>query len=267
MVISIGEFIKFFRKQNGLSQASLAEILECTIKGLSKIENGQSSPRGYTIKLFEDYFKVKTSRYYQGNAQTISLAAYEIMWDMLMSIASGNYKKAYKLACQFEESELAKSDECNLNINYAKARFYADFAENYNEALKYYKKGIDCEDYIYFDDDGKLKIESFMPSVFVLQLIANMAICFDNMGQLDKAIQVLESSINSLRKFFELPLLINFCYSKEDILFPYSLLENLLSKFYYKQGRMEDVLHAVERSLQSKAKRFLVVYCWKKNLQ
>lgn len=252
MVISIGEFIRFFRKRHGLSQAALADILEITTKGLSKIENGGSAPRAYTIKLFEDFFKVKTSRYYQNSSQMTSLASYELMWEMLMCTASGNYKKAHKLAVQFESSDAVKSNEVNLNINYAKARFYADFAESYEEALLFYKKGLAFEDYVHFDDAGVLVIESFMPSVSGLQLLANMAKCLNHLGRAESAMQVLEATLDSLKKFLDLPLLMNFCYSKEDVLFPYSLIENLLSGLYFEHGRFEDALRAVEQSLGSK---------------
>jgi len=253
MVISIGEFIKFFRKRHKLTQQQLADILEITPKGLIKIEKGLSSPRAYTIRLFEDYFKVKTSRYYHSTADTIPLASHEIMWDMLMCTASGNYKKAYKLACQFEDDfELTKNNDCYINIYYTKARFFADYCDNLSEALKYYLQGIQYEDYVYFDkSDGTLVIESFMPSIFSLQLIGNLAECLHKLGKIAEAVQVTECAYSALRKLDNLPLLVNFFYSKEDVLYPSSLLENLLAELYYKQGRFEDALNAVEDSLSN----------------
>jgi len=235
-----------------MTQEQMAQILECTTKGLSKIEKGLSSPRGYTIRLFENHFKVKLNRYYQNNTEALPLDSYEFMWEMLVHSMSGDHKKAYKKACQFEESTLPKNSEARLNINYIKGRFYSSVAENQLEALKYYIKGIEYEDYMYYDQEKQmLNIESFMPSVYSLQLVAHMAECLRQCGSIESAVQMTEECLRVLKKFIDMPVLMHFCYSKEDILYSYSNIESHLSELYYEQRRFEDALDTIKSSLEN----------------
>ncbi|GHV40309.1 hypothetical protein FACS189490_05260 [Clostridia bacterium] len=252
MIISIGEFIKFFRKRHKLSQEQLAGILECTPKGLSKIENGMSSPRAYTVKLFEDHFKVKISRYYQSNAEMLPLSSYEMSMAMLTAVGSGNYKSAYGLACDFERSDYIKNKECHLNIHYVKARFFAAMACDYFEAVKNCAQGLTYEEYVYFyddRDDRPLIVESFMPSAGSLQLINFLGICFVYLKEQNKATAIFEEALTALNKLLNEPNLISFCYSKEDVISPYTAFCNNLSHIYYEQKRYNDALDIADRGL------------------
>ena len=252
MVIPIGEFIKFFRKRAKMSQTALAEIMEITSKGLGKIESSASSPRVYTIKLFENHFKVNLGRYYRSQEDALPLASFECMWEMLMCIMRDNHVQAFKLACLYEGDEYIKNNEFHLNINYAKARFYAATADSHQEAIKYYKRGLKYEDYVHFDEDTQvLTIESFLPSVEALQLLINMANSMKMLGQIGTAIQIANECYNALRKFISMPLLVHYFYDKFDIMVPYSLFENFLAELYYEERRFNDALNIVSESIQN----------------
>jgi transcriptional regulator with XRE-family HTH domain len=257
MIISVGEFMKFFRKRNKLSQEQVADILGCTVKGLSKIENGVSSPRAYTIGLFEDFFKVKISRYYQRNTEMLPLSSYETLERMLESVGNGDIKGAYNIACEFESSAQARSKECQLNIQYVKARFFAAIAGNYGQAVERCVDGLKYEDYVTWQQDDKvgrpLVIESFLPSVSALQLINFLGLCLFENNEREKSVAVFEEVLSSIDRLFNEPKLLKFCYSREEVCNPYCAICNNLAHACYAMGEYEKSLSIAEKGALNNA--------------
>ena len=56
---SFGENLKKLRKQKGLSQAQLAEIIGMSAKNITKIETGKSFPRAENINKLLKLFNVR----------------------------------------------------------------------------------------------------------------------------------------------------------------------------------------------------------------
>ena len=57
---TMGKRIRSLRDQNGLTQKSMAEILDCTHSNYQKIEYGKINISATTLAFLADYFEVST---------------------------------------------------------------------------------------------------------------------------------------------------------------------------------------------------------------
>ncbi len=56
----MGERVRSLRKEKGLTQKGMAELLGCTASNYQKIEYGQVNVPATTLAFFADYFNVST---------------------------------------------------------------------------------------------------------------------------------------------------------------------------------------------------------------
>ncbi|MDR0999842.1 MAG: helix-turn-helix domain-containing protein [Clostridiales bacterium] len=245
MVISIGEFIKFLRQRAKISQEELANALGCTVKGLSKIENGASMPRAYTVGLCEDYFKVKISRYYPNTGETVTLKAYDKSWEILRTLGLEDLTRAYNLACDFERSKLVKNSINYMDIYFAKARFYAGVANDPLKAIECCETGLKYEKYIIYSPDSNSKpltIETLIPSMNLFNLTNFLSLCLSENGEKAKATAIWEEGLSALTKLFNETHLTSFCYDSYRLGRCYSAHCCTLADVYYEMGRFTEAL-------------------------
>lgn len=60
----LGFQIKFFRQENGLSQADLAYSIDMDAQNISRIERGLINPSAYSIKLICQVLQISIAEFY-----------------------------------------------------------------------------------------------------------------------------------------------------------------------------------------------------------
>jgi len=245
MLISIGEFIRFFRVRHKMTQQQLADVLGITTKGLRNIGKGQSNPRAETLALVEDYFKIKISRFYPSNTDMLTLETYRLMWEMLELADKGDLPRAYLRANKLERLDRHKNDICHLNIAYVKARYFGDFQGDWQQAQTHILNAIQYADYT--DFGAHLRIESIYPSNSEFRTFKYLGEVHLAVGKSAKAIQIFEEVLTSMESILQDVHLRQIFSNLEELTKLYHDFIPELATHYYEAGQYEQALQTIEK--------------------
>lgn len=244
MMISIGEFIRFFRVRNKMTQQELADKLGITAKGLRNIGKGQSVPRSDTLALVEDHFKIKISRFYPSNTQMLSLETYRLMWEMLDHVDKGDLPRAFLRAHKLERLERQKNSLCYLNIAYVKARYAGEFQGDWKQAKDHVLTAISHADYMAFTD--RLTIESVFPCRQEYAAVKFLGIVFLAMGEAPKAVQIFEEILTRMESILQDTPLRQIFSNLDELTNLYQNFLPELARTYYELGYYQQALKTSE---------------------
>ena len=113
--MTIGNRVKKLRKERGLNQTELGDIVGLTFSGISAIESSKSNPSSDVIIKLSDFFEVSADYLLRGveTERTISEAEQEILEvlrkDEAMTSAVMEFAKVKKKAISFTRSYAAAS--------------------------------------------------------------------------------------------------------------------------------------------------------------
>lgn len=250
MMISIGEFIRFFRVRHKMTQQELADLLGMTPKGLRNIGKGQSVPRAATLSLFEDYFKVKISRFYPSNVDMLTLETYRLMMEML-DMAHADIAKAHELAIKLERLDRFKNNTCLMNILYVKAKHAGEALGEWQQAQALIFEALGYVNYVAYDH--KLQIDSFLPCPMEYAVLHFLGTALFKQND-PASIQVFESIVASMETILSDKTLSQILTNLEEINELYGIYQPNLAKAYYYFGRYEEALLVIKKSLVLNAK-------------
>lgn len=255
-MISIGEFMKLFRKKHNMTQKELAEELGISRKGMRNIENNRSLPRLATVEAFEEYFKVKLGRYFQTYAEKIEMASYKKMQAMLKILEASEGEedereitRAYQIACELKSSEFQKNTDCWQAYYLVKAQFYRMVIKDRESAYISCLKGLKFEAFVDYQQGRGLIIDSLLPSLYGMKLIRLLAEVLTELNELNQAVEILEKVLQKLAAIHHENEILQNYFHRTDILLEWSLIEKELAKIFYAQGHFEKALLLVNSSL------------------
>ncbi len=195
--------LKYFRKENGMSQADLAKELSFGRSIISEYESGRKTITDDSAMRFADYFDVEYSDF---------------------------------ISCDFEEMELVR---IGSDLFYEKMSLFLPIAKS-DQALKNkrFKEAVEKHEQI-FDQLSKLKSTSYSP----LLLLGNMRECTREYAELMKETSCAsESAVNYLGLFIFLELLMsNVRKIIESIDYPNVILNQLKEQAPSMKNKLEGV--------------------------
>ena len=250
-MISIGEFIRFFRIRNKMTQQELADLLGMTTKGLRNIGKGQSVPRPGTLALFEDHFKIKISRFYPSNIDMLTLETYRLMYEMLDLAQNNQLEKAYEQCLKLERLDRFKNQTCLMNILYLKARYEGEARNDWERALSLILEAVGYVNYVTYS--GTLQIDSLLPCPMEYEVLHFLGVTLLNLSD-PAALQVFESIVASMEKILADKALAQVLINLEEINELYGIYQPHLAKSYFELGRYEEALFVIKKSLVLNAK-------------
>lgn len=182
-----GELLKEIRMSNNLTLKELADDI-CSIRQLSRIENGESNPSIYILHNLSGKLNIDLQEYYRIDFTSGSFKTYNLRLKIGDLIAQGKDESLKKLISELEDKEEFIEGENRQYILYGKAICSTYLDKDYNLSNKYCLKGIFIEDPSFNIDN----MQNDLYSNISLTLINLMAGNFDRMGKKEISAKVLK---------------------------------------------------------------------------
>lgn len=232
----ISEFLKQERRLRGCSQLKLSEHTGVDHKTISRIERGKTSPKNGTMKKLLSYFNLEIEVI---EARIVTNSFY--LLELEREVAKLSTYKRYE-----EAEEVYRELKQKLSYRYKKNRQYVEMMDaifdwkirksSSLEIIQRLKKAFR----IIRGDDALLNLGNFVLSRTETFLLNNIAICFHDIGENERSIELLER----VKKSFE--------NSKVDLklrYIPLSLIYTTLSIYYEESNQFEKAIFLINRTI------------------
>lgn len=152
--ITIGEIIKHYRKQNGLSQETLADGI-CDRKYLSHIENDKAIPTLYIVNQLSTRLGINLYETYALMLRHHDMDTHKKIEILNQHFNIGAAKQLPNLIEEYESLEAFQSGEPKQTLLHAKVLFTANILHNTEEAIRLAFEGLSINPQFSLDIDTK----------------------------------------------------------------------------------------------------------------
>lgn len=231
----ISELIREKRIAKAISQENLAEHLEIDVKTISRIESGKARPKASTLKKISRFLGLNED-FSSTRIMTEDFELIELEREISRLLVC--YKQeAAKILYKHLKTRLSKDSKENrqylafMDIVFKRrmgAKTDREFVEELLEAFSITRK--EC-----FSMLGE-----YVPKRVEAMILNNLAICYQNLGEVKKAIQILEKTVKGFED----------SRVSQKLHYPsLSLLYANLAIFYEEDGRFQEGIFTSDKAI------------------
>lgn len=177
MKITLSQNIRALRRERSMTQEQLSEALGVSVGTVSKWESGASVPELETIVELAEFFETSVDVLLGYGWQQSSMGA------AAERIRTYRLEKRFSEGCRFAEKALQKYPN-SFEVCYQSATLY--FVQMSSRTAH---RSLEL-----FERSCQLIAQNTDPDITLLGLQDNIAICYADMGQYDKAIELLKAN-------------------------------------------------------------------------
>lgn len=179
MKLDLSTNIRQLRKERGLTQEQLAEVLDVTVGAVSKWESGSTTPELMLILAMADFFELSVDVLlgYELRSHSLSIS--------VKRIKDQTNKKLYEEAVREAEKALIKYPHA-FDIAYYSARLYS------LKGLEQHRKRDSERALVLYEEAGKLIHQNNNSEISIVTIRKGMASVYLQLGQGGKALEILK---------------------------------------------------------------------------
>lgn len=183
-----GELLKEIRTSYNITLEELAKGI-CSIRQLSRIENGNSNPSLYILHNISKKLNIDLQKYYRIYFSSKSFIAHDFKSKLTILISNADLQELRELISKIENMDEFKEDENRQYILYGKAICNTHIDKDYHQSIEYCIEGLGIEDPDFSIDLIKSKLYSKI-GLTILNLLASN---YNRIGEKQKSFDIIES--------------------------------------------------------------------------
>lgn len=196
-----GELLKDIRTSNNMTLEQLADGI-CSVRQLSRIENGENNPSLFLIHSFSLKLNVNLQEYYRFYFTSGSFAAHNLKTKIEKLISESNLSELRNFINSVENLPEFQSGENKQYILYSKALCTAHIDKDNDSSIRYCEEGLK----IINPDFNINNIKDQFYSGVSLTMINLIATNYIRLEQHEKSLPIMEDMFSILeRHFFQVP--------------------------------------------------------------
>lgn len=139
--ITIGEIIRHYRKEAGMSQEALADGI-CARKYLSQLENNQKIPTLYTVNLLSERLGINLYDTYALMLRHHDIETHKKIETINQHFKYGDSQILSELIKEYSDLPEFQSGEPAQILGYAKAIYSSDYLHDYDKATEFAQEAL-----------------------------------------------------------------------------------------------------------------------------
>jgi len=195
--ITIGEIIKHYRKEQGLSQEALADGI-CDRKYLSHIENDKAIPTLYIVNQLSTRLGINLYETYALMLRHHDIDTHKKIETLNQHCNISAAKKLPKIIEEYESLEVFQSGEPKQTLLHAKVLFTANILHNEEEAIRLALEGLSI--------NPKFSLDIDTPKIHLSNVELNLLLCimvgYCRLGKLDEGLKYYTFLYNYITNLF-----------------------------------------------------------------